>query len=140
MLPKLELKIKLRAITKMWPFSNDLESVLNKTKSIRVCGVKFKIKKIDPSSFLEGSKVMLQLYDVYKVGNPSPPDVTQKTLEKVKEHYRDVFMSAIVHPKLKRNDKESDGLLVDNIFTEWELAHELYAKVMEYTYGKKKTT
>lgn len=121
----------------MWPFSKSLESVLNKTKSVRVHGVKFDIKKIDPSNYLDGSKVMLQLYDVYKVGNTASPEVTQKTMEKVKEHYTDIFMSSVVSPKLKRKP-DGDGLLIDNLFTEWNLAHELYAKIMEYTYGKKK--
>ena len=34
--------------------------------------------------------------------------------------------------------KETDGLPVDNLFTEWELAHELYSEIINYTYGKKK--
>lgn len=121
----------------MWPFSRNLEDVLTKPKSVRVHGVKFIIKKIDPTNFLDGSKVMTQLYDIYKVGNSPSPEVTQKTLEKVKDHYRDVFMASIISPKLRRNEKE-DGLLVDNLFTEWDLAHELYAQIMSHTYGKKK--
>lgn len=121
----------------MWPFSKSLEHVLNKTKTVRVHGVKFEIKKIDPSSYLDGSKVMLQLYDVYKLGKEAPADVTQQALNKVKDHYKDIFLASVIAPKLRRNDK-TDGLLVDNLFTEWDLAHQLYGEIMAYTYGKKK--
>lgn len=129
--------ITKRQVTNMWPFSKSLESVVLKTKKIRVHGVKFEIRKIDPSDFLDGSKVMIQTYDTYKKEKSQSPEVSASILNKVKEHYRDVFMSSVVSPKLRRNDKDT-GLLVDNLFTEWDLAHELYAKIMEFTYGKKK--
>jgi hypothetical protein len=119
----------------MWPFSKKLEDVLNKTKTVRIHGVVFKIKKIDPTAYLDGSKVMLQAYDTYKVSKQST-ELNESTLLKVKEHYRDVFLASVVYPKLRR--KEGEGLLVDHLFTEWDLAHELYAKIMELTYGKKK--
>ncbi len=122
----------------MWPFSRRLEDVLDQTKSVRVHGVKFLIKKIDTTNFLDGSKVMLKMYDIYKVkGSALPEDQTEKNLLKVKEHYRDVFMASIVSPKLTRKN-EGMGIFVDNIFTEWDLANELYSEIMLYTYGKKK--
>jgi hypothetical protein len=80
-------------------------------KRVVLHGVEFVIKRLDPSNFLDGSKI--------------------------KEHYRDVFMAAVVSPALKRKP-EGDGLLVDNLFTEWNLSHELYFSIMEFTYGKKK--
>lgn len=120
----------------MWPFNKNLEDVLDAKKQIRVHGVKFIIKKIDPSNFLDGSKVMLQIYDTYQVDKTSPMVNDSATLDKIKTHYKDVFMASIVSPKLVR--KDSGGLLVDNLFTEWDLAHELYSEIMLHTYGKKK--
>lgn len=122
----------------MWPFSKSLESVLNRTKKIRVFGVKFEIKKIDPTNFLDGSKSMIQSYDTYKTGKNLDPEISQSLLEKIRDHYKDVFLASIVNPKLRRNDKTPDGLLVDNLFTDWDLAHQLYSEIMELTYGKKK--
>ena len=119
----------------MWPFDRKLEDVLAKTKTIRLHGVKFKIKKIDPTAYLDGSKAMIQQYDIYKVGK-STQEFNDSAIGKVKDHYRDVFMASIVSPKLIR--KDGDGLLVDHLFTEWNLAHDLYAAIMEHTYGKKK--
>lgn len=120
----------------MWPFSKKLEDVIYKTKTIRVHGVKFIIKKIDPSDFLEGNKIMLKLYDTYKISEKLPIESADKDLEKVKAHYSDVFLTSVVYPKLARKDSDS-GLPVGHLFTEWNLAHELYSKILEYTYGKK---
>jgi hypothetical protein len=118
----------------MWPFSRSLESYLSKTKLIKVHGVKFKIKKIDPTNYLDGSKVMLQEYDLYKIGKP---DSTTPNYNKIKEHYRDIFMSAVVDPKLSRDKEKQDGLFVDNLFTDWDFASQLYSQIMIYTYEKK---
>lgn len=118
----------------MWPFDKKLDDVLAKTKSVRIHGVKFQIKKIDPTAYLDGSRAMIQQYDIYKVSKAGP--VGDTAIDKVKDHYKDVFMAAVVSPLLRR--KEGEGLLVDYLFTEWDLAHELYTAIMEYTYGKKK--
>ena len=119
----------------MWPFRKKLEDVL--FKRIVVHGVEFLIKKIDPSNFLDGSKVMIQAFDIYKLNKPTD-ETAKASLDKVREHYRDVFMSSVLSPKLKRKEEEPDGLLVEYLFTDWDLAHELYARIMEFTYGKKK--
>lgn len=121
----------------MWPFSRKLEDVLNKTKTIKVHGIKFKVKKLDPTNYLEGSKIMLQVYDIYKIQKEVGIDDPNKTIPKLKDHYKDVFLAAVLEPKLAR--KESDeGIFVDNLFTEWDLAHKLYEKIMDYSYQKKK--
>jgi len=119
----------------MWPFNNKkLEDIL--FKKVVVHGVQFKIKKLDPTNFLDGSRVMLQTFDVYRLNKPSE-ESAKISLEKIKDHYRDVFMSSIVEPKVKRKE-EGEGLFIDNLFTDWDLSHELYGRIMEYTYGKKK--
>lgn len=123
----------------MWPFSRKIEDVLNASKTIRVMGVKFKIKKIDVSNFLDGSKVMLQMYDIYKIKSDAVSNEDSlKNLGKIKEHFRDVFLSSVLEPKLKRKSDDKDGLFVDHLFTDWSLANELYSAIIEYTYGKKK--
>lgn len=122
----------------MWPFATKIEDVILKPKTVRVHGVKFIIQKIDPTAFLDGSKVMLQVYDTYKVGkNEEAKENPSTNLNKVKDHYRDVFMAAVQEPKLSRKQGEAGKLFVDHLFTEWDLAHRLYGHIMEYTYGKK---
>jgi hypothetical protein len=122
----------------MWPFKQkNLEDHLAEIKRVNVQGIIFKFKKIDPSNFMDGSKVMLQIFEIYKIDPKRSDEENVKNLGKIKEHYRDVFMAAVVEPKLKRKPDE-EGILVDNLFTDWVMCHELYAHIMEYTYGKKK--
>lgn len=109
-------------------------------KKIRVHKIKFHIKKIDVTNFLDGSKVLVQYNDIYKVGKAPDVEVNNKYLLKIKDHYRDVFLASVVKPKLKRHNNENEeGIFVDNLFTDWDLAHELYGQIMLYTYGKKKS-
>lgn len=124
----------------MWPFTKSLDEVLFKPKVVRVHGVKFAIKKIDLTNFLDGSKVMLQIYDTYKVGGKKSQSVVpNEKIDKIKDHYRDVFMASVQEPKLSRKPGEKE-LFVDHLFTEWDLAHRLYSHIIEYTYGKKNST
>ena len=120
----------------MWPFSKKLEDVLCRTKKIKVFGVKFLIRKIDITDYLDGSKVMLQSYDIYKV--EKNPEVANKHFDKMKEHFRDLFMASVLEPKLSRK-KDDGGLFVDNLFTEWSLANKLYEEIVIHCYGKKKS-
>jgi hypothetical protein len=122
----------------MWPFSKNLDEVLFKPKTVRVHGVKFLIKKIDITNYLDGSKVMLQVFDTYKAGGNVPSQ--DPKIEKIKEHYRDVFMASVQEPKLTRKQGVKGELFVDHLFTEWDLAHRLYSHIIEYTYGKKNST
>lgn len=119
----------------MWPFKKKTVYDLF-FKSISVHGVIFQIQKLDPIAFLDGSKAMLQTFDIYKLKSSEAEQ--QASLAKIKEHYRDVFMAAVVEPKLKRKPEDKEGLFVDHLFTEWDVANQLYANIMEFTYGKKK--
>ena len=119
----------------------DLSDIVNATKVVKVHGVRFTIKKADPLSFLDGSKVMLQEFDTYKLKKVEDlPSITEGVLRKMKEHYIDVLMAGVVSPKLvrKKEDAVGSAIFVDHLFTEWDLAQELYVAVVEFTYGKKK--
>jgi hypothetical protein len=118
----------------MWPFERKIEDIL--FNKIKVSGVPFLIKRLDPSNFMDGSRVMVQTFDIYKIKSDSA--VAEASLAKIKEHYKDVFMASILDPKIKRKDDEPTGLFVDHLFTDWDFAHNLYLSIMEFTYGKKK--
>jgi hypothetical protein len=119
----------------------DLKDALNQTTFIKVHGIRFYIKKADPIAFLDGSKVLLQCFDTYKLKSEKEvPQATSNALKKLEEHYIDIFMSTIIEPKLARStEKAQDGEIpVQHLFTDWDLANELYARIVEFTYGKKK--
>lgn len=123
-------------------FGRELADVLGDQKIVKVHGIRFTIRKVDPTSFLDGSKVMLQEFDIYKLAqNPDKaPEVTQKTLERLREHYSHIFMSGVVSPVLarKKEDAKDGAIFVEYLFTEWDLAHDLYCEIVGFTYGKKK--
>ena len=126
----------------MWPFrkSRNLSDHLCELKTVHIDGIIFKIKKIDLYSRMAGYQSVLCLYDKYE--NKKKNDLTltepsDKDMEKIKHHFRDVFLSGVVKPKLSL--KEEDGhICVDEIFRDWELAGNLYQEIIAYTYGKKK--
>jgi hypothetical protein len=120
-------------------FGRNLRDVLNETRTVFVHGVKFKIRKIDPLTYLEGSNVMRGAYGEYKTVREASQAVTPEMLKKVRAQYRDTFLASVVYPKISR-DKNSEGeeIPVDHLLTDWGLASELYAQITLYSHGKKK--
>jgi hypothetical protein len=112
-----------------------LESHLNATKSLRVNGIRFVIKKIDITDHLSGAKVMMQTYDTYKMKNDSAPGSASE--KKIKEHFSHVIHSGVVFPKLSFKE-ETGSILIDKLFVDWDMVSKLYEEIMIFTYGKKK--
>lgn len=120
-----------------WLFGRSLEDALLKTYKVKVHGVIFRVRKINPLDHLTGAQVIQKHFDTYKTKAEKENPITPGYVAKLKEHYKDVFLAAVVEPKLKRKE-EGEGILVDNLFTDWDLAQELYLQIMQVTHGKKK--
>lgn len=121
--------------------SKRLSDVLCRTFKVKVHGVYFEIRKINPVDFIAGTKALAQFYSVYKTQGQKEQEAnsTLANPEKIKEHFADVFLAAVVHPKLVRKEEDKDqGIYVHYLMSDWELAQDLYSKIMEITYGKKK--
>lgn len=119
-----------------WFKESSLEKHLNHMEEIRVCGIKFTIRKISPIDYLDGSQVMQRMFDTYTVNKSD--DAVPGLMKHLKKHYSDIFMAAVVEPKLTRATPAEEGkIFVENLMTDWELATELYEKIMQLTYGKK---
>jgi len=105
-------------------------------------GIKFTIRKLSPLDFAVGAKVLISAFDTYEGIKESKKEQNfdEKMIEKVKDHYRDVFCQGIVSPKItrKRKEEDSEGIWVDHLFTDWDLAHGLYDQIMIFSNGKKK--
>lgn len=119
-----------------WFFSKSLDSVLNEKKAVKIKGVAFVIKKIDALSFLDGSKVMQQMYEIYKVGNKPEEDI-KITEKKIKEHVSEVIVAGSVSPKFSFKDAEG-CVNVNNLWLDLDIAYKLYEEILAFTYGKKK--
>lgn len=123
----------------MFGFSRSLASALTKTYRVKVCGVVFRIRKVNPLDYMAGAQVLQKQFDVYKTKGQKQAETTMTDgrIKAVKEHYKDIFMAGVVSPALTRKEG-TEGILVDNLFSDWDLAEGLYRKIMELTYGKKK--
>ena len=111
-------------------YGKSLDSVLQETKFIRINGIRFQIKKIDVMNFLDGSKVMLQYYDTFKLekGNQDK----EMSHKKIREHMKEILCAGVVNPKLSLND---ENYKVDKMFVNMKLVNKLYEVIMKYTYG-----
>lgn len=116
--------------------SKKLESILDATKKVKVSGVVFTIRKINVLHYLDGSKMVQQVYDIYKSGKTEPnPDVTEK---KMKEFFSHLLVGSVVSPVLSFKD-DGSGIHVEKMFVDWDMCMKLYEEIMLFTYGKKKT-
>jgi hypothetical protein len=118
-----------------WFRRKSLDEVVNAKKSVTINGVLFILKKIDPLHHMKGLKVMRSTFDLYRLKGGSQ-ELSDGEAKKIREHYRDVFLSGVVRPKLSREDGE-DSVFVDEIFLDQDMTEKLYMEIMYHTYGKK---
>jgi len=120
-----------------WFCRKDLASHLDQTKEIKVSGIYFKIKKLSVLDHIHGAKVLTENYHVWAKESPEAIKVAE---EKIKTHYRDIFLSCVVDPVLKRKESEvgPGEIWVDRLFLDFDLANNLYMQIMFHTHGKKK--
>lgn len=115
----------------------NLRNVLSQTKTLKIRGVKFEIKRIHCIEYLEGQKVLKKSFDTYQKSFNEDTIVDDVNWKKTKEHMMDVILSGVVTPILARK-KEGPGVFIEDLFNDWEMINLLYSNIIEYTYGKKK--
>lgn len=126
-----------KLIKRLWS-GKSLSDHLEEAAIIRVSGIHFRIKKLNVLDHLNGSQILTESYKLW--GKSTDPVAISNAAEKMKKHYRDVFMACVLDPVLVRKEEEAvEGKIhVDKLFIDFDLAHELYEKIMLFTYGKKK--
>ena len=126
-----------------------LSRVLNPTKVVKLHGIAFTIRKLDPLAYLAGAKALQSVHITYEDARKAEGvAITEKEAERVREHYRDVLLKGVVSvrcmgrelvPTIKEaGPSESGKIPVDNLLTDWSLAEALYVAIIEFTYSKKK--
>ena len=120
--------------------SRDLKSHLRKTKTIRIDGIKFVIKKISPKDHLAGVDVILSYYKLYKKEKTQgEPASLLEGQEKLKKVMKDFIYAGVVSPKMTMKDEvKEDEVSIDELLSDMALAQSLVLKIIEYSYGKKK--
>jgi hypothetical protein len=135
------------------PSRKRLEDVLFETKSVKIHGVFFEIRKLNPVDYMRGAKVHHAAFQTYEKASAEQKVnmvLEEGALKKVQDHYADVFISSVVsfgNPPQKLCYKKDEGkegyegaLCVDKLFTDWDLANELYTEIIVHSFGKKKET
>lgn len=126
-------------------FGRSLKDALNTQKKIKVRGVRFVIKKLDPLDALESPGVLKKSFDVKELPKSkdeiqmSGPGASASNIKVYKKHLRDVFMASVIKPNLTLAES-NDGVCVDDLVNDWALSSELYLAIMEHSFGKKKVT
>jgi hypothetical protein len=122
-----------------------LAQALDPRKKVKIHGIKFTLRKLNPMDHLTGAQVLRRVHEIYQKNDASGEVVTEGMVEKLKKHYTDVFMASVVSVRclgkeLEPTRKEAGPgkLPVGHLLTDWELAEQLYTAIMEFTYGKKK--
>lgn len=117
-----------------WLFGKSLESYLHETKTVKVKGIKFTIKKINALNYLDGSRALQQSFDTYKTKSDASAVMSDK---KVADYFENVLCGCVVHPRLVHK-KEDQGIFIQDLFVDWDLVVGVYNEIMLFTYGKKK--
>jgi len=128
----------------MWPFSRKetgLRDHLKAGKKIKVHGVIFHIRKLNVADYLEGSRVMQEIYATYKTNTSGKIDKKAATnsVKKAREYMTDVIVGGVVKPVIVRKPgADPEAICIEEVFQDWNLAQELTNQIMLYTYSKKK--
>lgn len=125
----------------MWPFrSKSLREHLSSGKKVKVEGIVFYIRKINVLDYLDGSRVMAELFSVYKTKDEKTflEKSSVENFSKLKKYLTDIILAGVIAPKLVRDKTDTSGLFIDDLFSDWLLAQKLAETILAYTYGKKK--
>lgn len=123
-------------------FAKKLDDHVSETKRVRISGIVFEIKRISPLAYASGLDPFARHFATYeekKAIDGILSSADKLPVNKVKDHYRDVFLAGVVSPKIVA---KADGThtQVDELFDDWGMCNELYAAITNFTYGLKKKT
>jgi len=122
---------------------------LNPEKVVKINGIYFTIRKLNPLHYLAGAQVLKKVHDIYQRPDKQETPIDQAMISKIESHYKEVFMMGIASVRLHgvelqlsrkpiTEEEKGSKLPVEHLMTDWFLAEELYAAILEFTYGKKK--
>ena len=114
-----------------------IKSLLNKTKSLKINGIKFVIKRLSIIDFFEDKLFPFGFTESLDEKRIREHMNQKMDFNKLKDHYKTLFMKGVVKPKLTEVDSE-DSVCVDELFKDWELVNKLYTEIFLLSFGKKK--
>lgn len=111
---------------------------MHATKKIKVAGIIFVIKKIDPLDHLQGIKALQNVFQLYKVEKDKKKTVDDSidAVKNIQKWMRDILLAGVVSPKLSAK-ADGSGFHVDEVLKDIELSKKLATTIISFTYKKK---
>lgn len=133
----------------MFRKSDDIETIkfrLAGFKKVKINGVRFVIRKLNPTDHLAGLKILLSYHDLYKKQKDHKVDKISRLedLQKMEKFFRDFIYAGVVSPKISmiadKTQLAPDEIHVDDILSNLDTTRKLASAIIGHTYKKKLTT
>lgn len=116
----------------MWPFrTQTIEEKLKKIKIIRVNGMRFKIRAINPFFDFPSDKIPTIFTDFVSARKLDPTQLDSSTLKKYQEDMYSVIKAGVVEP-----DLSGSGITVDDLFRDPDIGINLYRIILDHSLNK----
>jgi hypothetical protein len=115
----------------MWPLTKKLsKDILSNTKSIKVHGFKFRIRKINPLIDFEGDDIP-ELFTIYQKPKVLPTNINLEfKIKQFQKDMRTTIKAGLVEPNLEDNP---DKITMDDLFRDPDLAYALYSEIVAHS-------
>lgn len=122
----------------MWPFSKKVnKQELLGYKSMKIHGWKFVIKKVNPlMDFPDGRIPQLFTAFITKRKPADPKDMPEVAIKRIEEDMKIMVEAGLVEPALVARGKPNEGITVDDLFREPEVATKLYWEIFIHSLNR----
>ena len=119
----------------------NLKEKLNQYKKIKVCGMSFTIRKINPLQDFASNESMPQIFTYYitkrKVKEDNP--FTMQSLQKALNDMKAIIKAGVVDPPLvpvEKDKSKENGITVDDLFVDEEMGAKLYIEILTHSLNR----
>lgn len=122
----------------MWPFVRKFtKEEVSGYKTLKIRGWKFIIKKINPLiDFPDGRMPQLFSAFISKRKTEDPKDVPEAVIKRIEEDMKVMIEAGLIEPKLVARGKGNEGITVDDIFRDAEVANKLYWEIFMHSLNR----
>lgn len=119
----------------MWPFSRtNCKDVLQGKKFVRVNGLRFTIRKLNPLIDFESSK-MPQIFTMFQSRRKTPQD-QEVNQERVLKDMMAIVEAGLIKPELVPVAKTNEGVTVEDLFRDMDTGVKLYWEILAHSLNR----
>jgi len=118
----------------------NLKEKLNRHKNIKVCGMKFTIRKLNPLQDFPRVQDMPQIFIYYMTKRPIKDEpLNVASMQKAYDDMKKIVEAGIVDPPLVPVEKDKSkeaGITVDDLFVDEDMATQLYIEILSHSLNR----